>query len=63
MESTFEAEAGPPPDVPDVMKGRIFSDEELIDYDAFRDAVRDYIKWDIRDGRDHLTSTLLSEAV
>lgn len=45
------------------MKGRIFSDEELIDYDAFRDAVRDYIKWDIRDGRDHLTSTLLSEAV
>jgi hypothetical protein len=43
------------------MKGRIFSDDEVIDYEAFREAVRDYIRWDIRDGRDHDHGTLLSE--
>ena len=41
--------------------GRIFSDSEIIDYEAFRGAVRDYLAWDIRDGRDHELGTLLSE--
>jgi hypothetical protein len=45
------------------MKGRIFADEEVVDYIAFRDAVRDYICRDIREGRDHIHGTLLSEAI